>query len=47
MALFLSYGRLQMKKGFYNTTCRVIEAINPAGYLSSELHRLELILPLV
>ena len=27
--------------------CRVIEAINPSGYLSSELHRQELFLSLV
>jgi hypothetical protein len=37
-------GSTDMKKGFYETTCRVIEAINPSGYLSSELHRLELFL---
>jgi hypothetical protein len=35
------------EKGFYNTICRVIEAINPSGYLSSELHRQELFLSLV
>jgi hypothetical protein len=32
------------EKGFYNTTRRIIEAINPAGYFSSELHRLYLFL---
>jgi hypothetical protein len=43
----LPFKCMHMKKGFYETTCRVVEAINPCGYLSSELHRLELFLYLV
>jgi hypothetical protein len=47
MALFPSFRHVQMKKGFYDTTCCVVEAINLAGYLSSELHRLGFCLSLV
>jgi len=39
MALFLSIQAQAFEKGCCNTTCHLFEAINPAGYLTSELHR--------